>query len=178
MDCKLYIITHSGLPLGYQVWNEMCCGFTLLIIFSSMDSKTCKKCLITKPIEEFHNKTYPNNKQYRASTCKVCDRLGCKRYYTHNKKKSLDNQNKRRKKALEFFRALKEQPCADCGNRFHPCVMDFDHREGEIKLFGIGRDYYKHPKEQVLAEIEKCDLVCANCHRMRTFNRRNNNESK
>lgn len=97
---------------------------------------------------------------------------------THNKEKSLNNQNKRRKKALEFFRSLKEYPCADCGNRFHPCVMDFDHREGETKLFGIGRDYYKHPKEQVLAEIKKCDLVCANCHRMRTFNRRNTNEPK
>lgn len=62
---------------------------------------------------------------------------------------------------------LKSGPCADCGNRFHPVAMDFDHRDPAEKSFQIS----KGPKnlQRVLAEIAKCDLVCANCHRVRTW---------
>lgn len=54
----------------------------------------------------------------------------------------------------------------DCGNRFPPECMDFDHRPGEIKLFGISASVQGWQK--MLDEIVKCDLVCANCHRIRT----------
>jgi len=48
--------------------------------------------------------------------------------------------------------------------------MDFDHREGENKMFSIGSENHKS-WPVVLAEIAKCDLVCANCHRLRTAGR-------
>src|SRR5262245_14645960 len=66
----------------------------------------------------------------------------------------------------EFMDALKDEPCADCGNRFPPECMDFDHVRGK-KLFNIGHSMTKK-LSVVLAEVEKCDLVCANCHRIRT----------
>lgn len=61
---------------------------------------------------------------------------------------------------------LKRRPCSDCQRVFPPCAMDFDHVRG-VKHFTISE--YKQAKwETLAAEIAKCDLVCANCHRIRT----------
>ena len=69
-------------------------------------------------------------------------------------------------------------PCMDCNGVFAWCVMDFDHRPGEGKEFGIGsKGRLKATPErlaQVQKEIDKCDLVCSNCHRVRTKDRKNN----
>lgn len=68
---------------------------------------------------------------------------------------------------------LKDRPCEDCRQTFDPVCMDFDHRPGEIKAKGIARMIGDGATlEQVLAEVAKCDLVCANCHRIRTHERR------
>jgi hypothetical protein len=58
----------------------------------------------------------------------------------------------------------------DCGKRFPPCAMDFDHRPNEEKLFQISSASTKN-RETLLAEIAKCDCVCKVCHRIRTHNR-------
>ena len=76
-----------------------------------------------------------------------------------------------RTKLRAHLHELKSSPCADCGRRFDPVCMDFDHRPGEAKLFGIGKSLHVK-REDLLAEIAKCDLVCANCHRIRTFRNR------
>lgn len=65
----------------------------------------------------------------------------------------------------------KSGPCSDCGNRFPPECMDFDHRSSEVKLFNIATSFNKS-QDSLAAEIAKCDLVCANCHRIRTHMRR------
>lgn len=62
----------------------------------------------------------------------------------------------------------KDVPCADCGKRYPPFVMDFDHVRGTKRanvslLAGSGA-----PEAVIEAEIAKCDIVCANCHRERT----------
>lgn len=67
--------------------------------------------------------------------------------------------------------ALKTEPCADCGDRFDPVCMDFDHRPGEVKRFGIAK-FGTHSMVDVVLEIAKCDLVCSNCHRLRTHRQR------
>lgn len=63
-----------------------------------------------------------------------------------------------------------ENGCIDCGYKDHPAAMEFDHVRGE-KLFqlacGQGRS-----KKVLLAEIAKCDVVCSNCHHIRTYERR------
>ena len=80
-------------------------------------------------------------------------------------------------KLLDRARALiaeaKDCPCADCKTRYPVFVMDFDHRPGVEKLFNIGASLKKYASQlDVLrAEIAKCDVVCANCHRIRTFGR-------
>lgn len=56
--------------------------------------------------------------------------------------------------------------CADCGYRDAPEALQFDH-VGSDKLFTIAGGL-RRPWEMVLAEIAKCEVVCANCHAVRT----------
>lgn len=60
-------------------------------------------------------------------------------------------------------------PCADCGNCFPAICMDFDHLRD--KTYNISRMAVANSKETIVAEMAKCELVCANCHRIRTQNR-------
>ena len=60
-----------------------------------------------------------------------------------------------------------DRGCADCGYHEHACALDFDHREPSGKLFTIAEGSHWN-LDRLLAEIEKCDVVCANCHRVRT----------
>lgn len=69
------------------------------------------------------------------------------------------------------MRQAKDRPCHDCGGVFPHYVLQFDHREGAEKLFTIGNGFGK-TKTALRAEIAKCDVVCANCHCVRTHLRR------
>jgi transcriptional regulator with XRE-family HTH domain len=83
---------------------------------------------------------------------------------THwNSKAHRDLANAR---AREIITAAKNVPCMDCKKRFDLVCMDFDHRPGEVKLFCVGA--YRVARDKLLAEIAKCDVVCSNCHRLRT----------
>jgi hypothetical protein len=67
----------------------------------------------------------------------------------------------------------KSKPCMDCGHSFPPECMDFDHRPGEVKIGCVGTlRAWTAPIEMIIEEIAKCDLVCSNCHRIRTTKRR------
>lgn len=66
-----------------------------------------------------------------------------------------------------FIDEIKEgEPCFDCRRVFAPYIMDFDHVQGH-KVLQIS-DMWSWGREKVLAEIKKCELTCANCHRERT----------
>lgn len=79
---------------------------------------------------------------------------------------------KARAKTREFIHAMKAVPCMDCGRTYPPCVMDFDHRPGEVKLFDISQYPSGSSEATLRAEIDKCDVVCSNCHRMRSWTRK------
>jgi hypothetical protein len=66
---------------------------------------------------------------------------------------------------------MKDKPCADCGRRYPYYVMDFDHRDPSTKLFEIGT-CVRRGAAVLAAEVAKCDVVCANCHRERTHQQR------
>ncbi len=71
---------------------------------------------------------------------------------------------------------LKSKPCTDCGNTFPTCCMDFDHRPGTVKTYNLGSMFAHHySRELIETELDKCDLVCSNCHRVRTRDRRTGN---
>jgi hypothetical protein len=71
----------------------------------------------------------------------------------------------------EILKESKNKPCADCCKCYHPVLMDFDHRPGEIKCFNISNSHKSVSRERLKAEIDKCDVVCCLCHRIRTWNR-------
>lgn len=64
----------------------------------------------------------------------------------------------------------KDRPCAACGTCYPTVVMAFHHRDPATKLFNIGnRKAYRgvegmSMRDSVAAEIEKCDVLCSNCH--------------
>ena len=60
--------------------------------------------------------------------------------------------------------------CVDCGYAEHPVALDFDHVRG-IKEYGIAQMRKKFTLKKLLKEIEKCEVRCANCHRIATYNR-------
>ena len=68
-----------------------------------------------------------------------------------------------------LIRGVKNQPCKDCGKRYPYYVMDFDHVEG-VKSFNLGTVLARQcGASKVIEEIVKCDIVCSNCHRERTY---------
>lgn len=77
-------------------------------------------------------------------------------------------QKKWRAPRLVWFNALKDRPCAACGGKFHPVCMDWHHRDESAKTFNIASGF-RYAKPRILAEIAKCDLLCANCHRMESY---------
>lgn len=105
----------------------------------------------------------PARKEYMRRHGRSPTRLASKARYKAEKRRT----------ERAMIHALKSVPCMDCGGSFDPVCMDFDHRPGEVKSFTIGTAIHKFTAEQIRAEIEKCDVVCANCHRLRTYRQRN-----
>lgn len=89
-------------------------------------------------------------------------------YYT-NPQRYIEANRRRVASNRELITAAKSNPCTDCGKTYPPYVMDFDHVRGK-KKFRLAQ-HMKVGLPGLLAEIAKCDLVCANCHRERTYQR-------
>ncbi len=92
------------------------------------------------------------------------------RYYAAHRDAELNRVRARQDAALKFLRELRRVPCDDCGQTFAPHMMDFDHRDPRKKLFAITTAGSRlKSQDALIAEIEKCDIVCANCHALRTY---------
>lgn len=110
--------------------------------------KTCTQCGQTKPITEFHKAGLnPSGTQRYRSTCKTCaNAREAERY--REKKNFIDTQKTK---------------CAKCGDD-RPYVLDFHHRDPNEKEFTIGK-IKKKDCDVLQSEIDKCVILCANCHR-------------
>lgn len=88
--------------------------------------------------------------------------------------KKWDKSNKLRKQMIEKFLVeyLLFHPCVDCGHD-DIRVLEFDHVRGK-KLANISRMVFQKSLEKVKQEIAKCEVRCANCHRIQTAIRSNN----
>ena len=111
------------------------------------------------------------------SYSQIADELGCSKgtvsYHIGfgQKEKTRSIQGRNREAINDYIRSVKEStPCADCGNYYGYWIMDFDHLKD--KSFSLSRHSHHTKKlETVKDEIAKCDVVCANCHRDRTYSR-------
>jgi len=119
-----------------------------------MDKK-CSVCKQLRPIEEYNNDTTRNDG--KQSSCKYCNRGAQKRY--------------RNKKRSEVQDIKDKTPCFDCGIQYPYYVMQFDHLPEFEKKFNIAKQINSATRKQLFAEMEKCEVVCANCHAERSWNR-------
>lgn len=92
-------------------------------------------------------------------------------------KREYDRKRTARKIAerIAWNNALKvERGCADCGYKDHPEALEWDHLPGHQKLHNVGVivRWTRTSMKTILDEMAKCEVVCANCHRVRTATRR------
>ncbi len=130
--------------------------------------KVCSSCGEMKPRTAFHRRRSASDGL--QSVCKPCNIERAKRFHAENLEhcrqrirewiRRVDRGNQMR--ALDY---LLEHPCVDCGEP-DPIVLEFDHRSD--KLFTVSEVLHGHMRwEVVAAEIAKCEVRCANCHRRR-----------
>jgi len=117
--------------------------------------RRCPKCGVQRQLEDFYRDRDPRRPKRRP--CRHCHRA----YLVA-----------RVRRQTEYVQKIKlERGCADCGLKTDiPEVYDFDHRPGVEKIGDIAR-LRLGDMRILIAEIAKCDVVCANCHRIRTVKR-------
>ena len=130
--------------------------------------KYCNICEQEKPLEEFSwkNKT----KGTKTSRCKECQRAYAKAHYSENKEYYVEKSRRLNNKYRLINRQyvwdyLKSNPCVDCGEN-DPVVLEFDHKRA--KKGNVSVMIWQTTLPAIKKEIEKCEVVCSNCHKRRT----------
>lgn len=97
---------------------------------------------------------------------RASQREASRRWYAGNKEKQIAANAKRRALLREWWRGFKATlSCVRCGES-HPACLDFHHRDPAEKDTTLQQMFIRgYSKERVLAEVAKCDVLCANCHR-------------
>ncbi|AEL97914.1 HNH endonuclease [Mycobacterium phage Patience] len=130
-------------------------------------TRVCKRCNQRKPFSDFHK----NRSGYKTK-CKDCCSEIASNYWGKNKeilRKKADERAKLIKIPNQTFvsQVLKNSCCADCGED-NWLVLQFDHVRGE-KYRNVSDMMNTHSLEAVAEEVAKCDIVCSNCHILRTM---------
>lgn len=129
----------------------------------------CNKCHKEKDETEFSFKN--KAKGIRLHHCKACHSAYIKEHYARNKsayvERAKQNSTKQRRVLLAFIQTLKTK-CAHCGEA-HPATLDFHHIDPAEKEITVSQ---ATSKKQVLVEIQKCIVLCSNCHRKLHWNKR------
>lgn len=135
-------------------------------------TKRCSRCNVTKKVAEFYVfKARGGHQAY----CKACNKDSRAVYYQNNKQRYRHSRDEHRRRLREEINEIKRTtPCTDCGNLFPAEVMDFDHLDPSTKIANVSQLVSKEgSRRRIREEIEKCEVVCSNCHRVRTHSRRN-----
>ena len=137
--------------------------------------RRCTRCPFKGPDADFGVKI--RSKHNDTGVCKACKAQYNKDWYARNKITHRSNVRKNARtyqvRARELVRRYKDVPCHDCNVRYPPYVMQFDHLDARTKRGTISRMVQSGTSEPtLLAEIAKCEVVCANCHAERTHQRR------
>lgn len=129
-----------------------------------MEHKVCGTCGVNKQISQFSLKH--GSPQYN---CKECHSKYRKEHYHSNKQKYIDKAKRNRDLyRREYYDWLSTKSCVDCGNN-DVRVLEQDHLEN--KEFNVSSLVGRRTLKSMIAELEKCEVVCANCHRIRTIER-------
>ena len=132
--------------------------------------KVCSKCQFQKDSLSFPARK--KSKDGRASWCRACYKVNWDKRYRENHQHYRNSHNESRNKireqnARKVFEYLTEHPCVNCGES-DPIVLEFDHRSGINKIENISNLINHCSWKRIESEIEKCDVLCANCHRRKS----------
>jgi hypothetical protein len=108
--------------------------------------------------------------------CKGCDIAAVRKWQASHRERYLRSQHEYASPLRAELIDFKEShPCVDCGLCYPYVCMSFDHT-GQDKVSDVGKmakgNGHLRGRARLLAEIAKCDLVCSNCHALRTHERR------
>ena len=108
----------------------------------------------------------------RRSYCLPCCREYGKEHYRRNipyysAKNAAARVAQRHSNRGLAYEYLLSHPCVDCGEA-DPVVLDFDHVDPATKLWSVGTMLSRQATSAIEREIAKCEVRCANCHRIRT----------
>lgn len=98
-------------------------------------------------------------------------RAASKRHYDKNPEYYKERNRRSRERKQDFIRQQRSVPCVDCKTEYPWYVMEFDHRNAEDKTYNIAR-MNSQSWNRIHTELAKCDVLCANCHCVRTHERR------
>lgn len=135
-----------------------------------MSTKVCNGCHEEKNLESFGLNR--SKKDGRQTQCKDCRNKYASLWYSENKEVHKKRAEPGRRKALKRNREalwgiLSDSSCVDCGES-NSLVLEFDHLHD--KEAGVA-SLHGGSLKRLLDEVAKCDIVCANCHRLRTYSR-------
>ena len=91
----------------------------------------------------------------------------------HQKTLKRSNLGKARRRR-EVWKIKEDSGCIDCGEKYPHYMLQFDHKPEFEKSGSVSEIYSRISREKGLEEMAKCDIVCANCHCIRTYNRNQN----
>lgn len=109
--------------------------------------RRCPRCKTTKPIDNFYNR---RNGIGNSTYCKPC-----------TTEQTVERQRKLKEQAVEY----KGGKCQTCGYAKCISALEFHHRSKESKEFSLGEVQLTAWSEKIINELDKCDLLCSNCHR-------------
>jgi len=107
----------------------------------------------------------PNNNHYRRVSQMN------KRLTKHRREYLIRYTTRQRRNFKEILVAESGGVCLDCTRKYPPFMFDFDHRDSATKVMALSQSRTRSLKK-LRDEAKKCDLVCSNCHRLRTHKRR------
>ena len=132
----------------------------------------CSKCKLDKDVIEFN---FNSHKQRYDYHCKKCHSEYLKVHYKNNKQYYKDKAKKRNVNLQNWIKEYKlSLKCKECGEN-HPACLDFHHLDPNEKDLEISAAINNGWNlERLLKEIEKCIVLCSNCHRKLHWNLKNN----
>ena len=135
--------------------------------------KICNKCNKNKSIDNFPFKN--KEKNIKHNSCVECWKQIRKESYEKNKSVTLKRNKKNVSKTREWYHAYKSTlKCSQCSES-HPACLEFHHRDSKTKDKEVSMMLQSTiSKEKLMKEIEKCDVLCSNCHKKHHYNERMN----
>ena len=130
--------------------------------------RLCGRCGQWKTSDQFHI-----SRTGQFSYCRECRNAYDREYYDRRGRSARLARNRAHNSAARAWMASLKKgiSCSDCGGAFPVWVMHWDHLPEFEKAGDISVMVQSRTREVVLAELKKCELVCANCHVMRTVAR-------